>query len=68
MEENNLVTKDVIKEMMIAEWKKKYFRKGNHVYCKKNGHHKRCYLADEKWLCPVCDEKELETYRKEHEG
>ena len=59
-------SKDDIRQKMIEDWKRRYFRESNHVYCKKNGHHKRCFLANEKWLCPICDAEELEKFRKEH--
>lgn len=31
-----------------------------HVYCKTEDHHKRCFLKNNKYLCPICDKQELE--------
>ena len=46
-------------DAMLEKQRKKYFSKNNHVYCVKNGHHKRCYLVNGEWLCPICDKERI---------
>lgn len=31
-----------------------------HVYCETEDHHKRCFLKNNKYLCPICDKQELD--------
>ena len=55
--ESDAITQ-AIKESILKMMKNKTQKE--HVYCKKEDHHKRCYFKNNKYLCPICDKQELD--------
>ena len=51
-------TTQALKESTLKMLKNKIQKE--HVYCKTEDHHKRCFLQNNKYLCPICDKQELD--------
>ena len=55
--ETHVITQ-ALKESTLKMLKNKIQKE--HVYCKTEDHHKRCFLKNNKYLCPICDKQELD--------
>lgn len=55
--ESDVITQ-ALKESTLKMLKNKIQKE--HVYCKTEDHHKRCFLKNNKYLCPICDKQELD--------